>query len=154
MIGIDLGPLLDTVATPGEANPRLRVEPAATPGVFRLEINPAVRGGLDVSTRVRVEALPPGSAVRYVYTLDTADGEHKTIEDHIAAMPADATLADATLEVSATMEAQLLVQPGPYQLTLTPRDARSPLLSPVRSTVGVARVRFLPQIPLERHPRR
>jgi 4-amino-4-deoxy-L-arabinose transferase-like glycosyltransferase len=148
VIGADLRPLLDPIATSGQANPRLRVEPAATPGEFRLTIDPAVRGGIDVSTRARVDSLPPGSAVRYVYTLDS-DNQHKTIEDQVVT-----TSPDAALEVSATMEEPLLVQPGPYHLTLTLRDARSPLLAPVRSTVEVARVRFLPAIAPEQHPRR
>jgi hypothetical protein len=148
VVGTDLRPLLEPVTRAGETNPFVRIEPAASPGVFRLTITPPVHGGIDLAVRVRIEDRPPGSAVRYAYALETADGR-KTVEDQIAA-----SSADATLDVAAVMEQQLLVGPGSFNLTLTLRDASSALLAPVRSTVETARVRFLPQIPLERHPRR
>jgi 4-amino-4-deoxy-L-arabinose transferase-like glycosyltransferase len=148
VVGSDLQPLLAPVARPGETNPFVRIEPAASPGVFRLTVTPPVAGGISVAVRVRVVDRPPGSAVRYGYTLETADGR-KTVEDQIAA-----SSADGTLEVAAVMEQQLLPVPGPFHITLTLRDASSTLLAPARSTVETASVRFLPQIPPERHPRR
>jgi hypothetical protein len=146
--GTDLQPLLEPVTRPGATNPFVQIEPAASPGVFRLTIAPPVKGGMNVAVRVRLEGRPPGSAVRFVYSLETADGR-KTVEDQVAA-----SSAEGTLELAAVMEQQLLVGPGPFHLSLTLRDASSPLLAPVRTTVETARVRFLPRIPIERHPRR
>jgi 4-amino-4-deoxy-L-arabinose transferase-like glycosyltransferase len=147
-VGTDLARLLDVVARPGETKPIAQIDQAASPGTFRLTITPPVQGGIDVSVRLRLENAPAGSAVRYTYMLETAEGR-KTIEDQIAA-----SSADGTLEVAAEMEQQLFVGPNPFHLTLTLRDGGSALLAPVRSTVDTARVRFLPQIPVERHPRR
>lgn len=146
--GTDLHPLLEPVVQVGETNPFVRIEPAATPGVFRLTIAPPVLGGIDVAVRLKADERPPGSAIRFTYSLEMADGR-KTIEDQIAA-----TSADGTLDVASVIEEQLLVGPGPFHLTLTLRDPTSALLAPVRSTAETIRVRFLPFIPTERHPRR
>jgi 4-amino-4-deoxy-L-arabinose transferase-like glycosyltransferase len=148
VIGIDLGALLAPVTRPAETNRFIQLEPAATPGVFRLTVSPPVIGGLDVSVRVRINDRPAGSAVRYAFTLETADGR-RTVEDQVVT-----SSEDKTLELAATMEQPLLAGPGPFHLTLTLRDVSSGLLAPVRSTAEMARVRFLPDLPIERHPRR
>jgi hypothetical protein len=147
-VGADLDALLEPVARPGETSPLVRVEPAASPGVYRLTITPPVIGAITVSTRVRVDGGAGSSTVRFVYALETADG-HKTVEDQVTGAP-----VDGMLDLSAVLERELLNGTGPYHLTLTLRDASSALLTPVRSTVEAVHVRFVPEVPVERHPRR
>lgn len=148
MGGVDLDPLLEPRATPGEANPYLSIEPGPGPGVFSLTVTPPLPAPARLGVRLRLPAGTVADPVRFAITLETLGGKPKTLED------ATATPVGEVLTVSAMVEAERWAGLGPHAVTLTLTSPGVGPGVPVASTVEDVRLTMLPYIPPEPHPRR
>jgi hypothetical protein len=148
MGGVDLDPLLEPRARAGEPNPYLSIAPGHQPGVFNLGVTPPLPAPARLGVRLRLPPGTPGDPVRFAFTLQTADGKPKTLED------ATARPVGEVLAVSAMIERERWAGLGPHVVTLTLKSAGPGPAFALAATVEEVRLTMLPHIPPEPHPRR